>query len=383
MWKMLKMIIVDDEFIILESLKNLIDWQSSEIEIIGTADNGAAAIDLALRLNPDIILSDISMPAFSGLEMLETLRKKQVQVEVIFISAYSKFEYAREAIKYGAFDYVLKPIQEDLLLDTVKRCAKKIYSQREQARSTSPAEEWTAQLNGGLSVYYDRIMDTTPCICGSLTEIQAKILEQIKSTDMDGIFDVLLDFFRLIAREDSIFDPDTVRLHCIELVDHIQRGLKDYQIQDYLNNSNKMLNIKKGIASCATLDGTFDVTKNLIVNFGNCVNEIQSHSTKRLINLAIDYIHENYYKDITLSQAAQHLYISPPYLSKIFSSEMQQTFSHYLLSYRIDIAKGLLRNTHYKIYEVAAQVGYNDIAHFSKSFKQLTGLSPNQYRNRK
>lgn len=380
---MLKMIIVDDEFIILESLKKLINWHSIGIEVLGTADNGAAAIDLAFKLQPDIILSDISMPSFSGLEMLETLRKKQIQVEVIFISAYSKFEYAREAIKYGAFDYILKPIKEDQLLDTVSRCAKKIRGYSEQPRTSSnSAEDWGEHLKNGHSVYYDGIANEAPRVYAGFAEVKAAVLGQIKSADTDGISGALLDFFRLIAREGSIFDPDTVRLHCFELVDHILRELEDYQIQDYLNSSRKTFNIKKNIASCTTLDSAFDVTRNLLVNFSNCVKEIQSNSTKRLINAAVDYIHENYHKDITLSQAAQHLYITPTYLSKIFSAEMHEPFSRYLLSHRVKIAKELLRDTRYKVYEVAARVGYTDIVHFSKLFKQITGQTPNQYRNR-
>jgi two-component system response regulator YesN len=106
------MLIVDDEYIILDSLKTLMNWESIGVEVTGTADNGAAAIDMAIKMQPDIILSDISMPYISGLEMLETLRRNKINTEVIFITAYGKFEYAQEAIRYGAFDYILKPIDE-------------------------------------------------------------------------------------------------------------------------------------------------------------------------------------------------------------------------------------------------------------------------------
>lgn len=127
---MIRMIIVDDEYLILDSLKTLVDWKSIGVEVAGSADNGAAALDLALKLRPDIILSDIAMPGFSGLELLETLRRHDMRTEVIFITAYGKFEYAKEAIRYGVFDYILKPIDEALLLSSVSRCADKIRSRR-------------------------------------------------------------------------------------------------------------------------------------------------------------------------------------------------------------------------------------------------------------
>jgi len=248
----MKMIIVDDEVFILNSLETYIDWQSIGVEVVGAADNGTLAIELAVEKQADIILSDISMPNLSGIEMLEIIRKKQLLVEVIFISAHSNFNYAREAIRHGAFEYLLKPIREDVLLESVDRCAKKIREFREKSMNfADAADKWAQEPNSG----------------------------------------------------------------------------------------------------------------------------------KHLVNSAITYIRENYSKNISLTQVAQHIYISPSYLSKIFSSEMQETFSQYLLSYRINRAKELLRSTYDKVYEIALQVGYSDTAHFSKLFKQYTGQTPNQYRN--
>ena len=101
----------------------------------------------------------------------------------------------------------------------------------------------------------------------------------------------------------------------------------------------------------------------------------------RLVRQTVRFIHEHYGESISLPDVAGKLYISPNYLSKIFSAEMKKTFSHYLLEYRIAMAKKLLRETYDKVYEIAERVGYTDVVHFSKVFKQLTGLSPNQYRN--
>jgi len=374
------MIIVDDERIILESLETLIDWNAIGVEVVGIADNGTTAINLAFQLQPDIILSDISMPSFSGLEMLETLRKEQLLVEVIFITAYSKFDYAKEALKYGAYDYLLKPIDENLLLETVSQCANKIRSERSQPPFGSGSEIWAEHLSQGRSAYYDGIAEEPTRVYHNDMSVKTAILEQIKTGTLENVQDVLLDFFRLIAHENGVFEPETIRLHCFELVDHLLRELREYQLQKYLNKSDKAFNLKKRIASCATLDDAFEVTQNLIVNFGHCVREIQNSGTKRLVHAAIDYIHDNYHTDITLSQVAEHLFITPPYLSKLFSTQMHESFSQYLLSYRIKIAKELLQDTHCKIYEVAARVGYTDIAHFSKLFKRVTGQTPKQYR---
>lgn len=378
-----KMMIVDDERIILESLETLIDWPSIGVEVVGTADNGAVAIDVAAQCGPDIILSDISMPALSGLEMLEALRKQKLRVEVIFITAYSKFNYAQEAIKHGAYGYLLKPIDEAQLLETVSRCANKVREETSRLLSITDTETWTQHLAKGDSAYYSSIADIPVQVYHDEMAIKTAIVGQIKAGTLEHTHATLLDFFRLIFQEDNALEADAVRLHCFELVDHLLRELKEYKIQDYLNNSDKEFNLKKRIASCATLDTAFEVTQNLIVNFGNCVKEMQSSATKRLVHAAIAYIHANYHKDISLTSTAEHLFITPPYLSKLFSTQMHESFSQYLLSYRINIAKELLRDTHDKVYEIAAQVGYTDIAHFSKLFKRATGQTPKQYRDQK
>ena len=109
----------------------------------------------------------------------------------------------------------------------------------------------------------------------------------------------------------------------------------------------------------------------------------QIHSSIRLVRQCIRIIHKNYKADISLSGAAKQLYISPNYLSKIFSAEMGKSFSRYLLEHRINISMKLLRETNDKVYEIACQVGYPDAVHFAKIFKQVTGQSPNRYRNQK
>lgn len=374
---MLKMIIVDDEYIILESLATLIDWKSAGIEVVGTTDNGAAAVDLTLKQCPDIILSDISMPYFSGLEMLETLRKNGVAAEVIFISAYSKFEYAIEALKHGAFDYILKPINEQQLLATVKRCAEKI---RKEQDAQTPKEDWAQSTPERPSCCYVRVMGVSLDESDTFESIRQELLKAVKSTGAFMTDGELLRFFAAIHREHDLLDADAVKLRCVELLDFILGELAEYKLQDYLESPQKTLSAKKSITGCTSLDETFDITQALMSSIALYVREILAHSSKRLVSLAAAYIHKNYKSDVTLSQTAESLYISPTYLSKIFSGEMGEPFSHYLLKYRIAMAKKLLRGTHLKIYEIALEVGYHNVAHFSKSFKQITGITPIKYR---
>ena len=142
---MIKIIIIDDEAIIRESLTRFIDWASIGVEVCGTASNGVTAMALILTHKPDIILTDIRMPSLDGLDLIRMIREQQLQAEVIFISAHSSFDYARQAISLGAFGYITKPINEEELLDMVKRCAQKIRSNEQTSHILSSYQQTCLQ----------------------------------------------------------------------------------------------------------------------------------------------------------------------------------------------------------------------------------------------
>jgi two-component system, response regulator YesN len=127
---MYKLLVVDDEDWIRERLRYTIDWSKMGIEVIGEAKDGEEALELTEKLAPDIVLTDIRMPGIDGLEYIKRLRDGNNKARAIIISGYSDFEYARKAIKLGAFDYILKPVEDDDLTGVVRRCLEEIDSDK-------------------------------------------------------------------------------------------------------------------------------------------------------------------------------------------------------------------------------------------------------------
>lgn len=117
---MLKLLLVDDEQPILDGLKVLIDWEKHGIGRVEFAGNGQEALDKALKLLPDIVLTDIRMPVMSGLELIKLLKAKLPKAKYIILSGYQEFEYAKEAMRFGALGYLLKPVDENELADLLK-----------------------------------------------------------------------------------------------------------------------------------------------------------------------------------------------------------------------------------------------------------------------
>ncbi|MEG1426667.1 MAG: response regulator, partial [Oscillospiraceae bacterium] len=106
-----KIVIIDDEFYFRQSLIKILREESQRlgIEFVGDANNGDTGYELVRAQKPDIVLVDINMPGLDGLQLLEKLRSQNVHCEMIIISGYANFEYAKRAIPLGVNNYLLKP----------------------------------------------------------------------------------------------------------------------------------------------------------------------------------------------------------------------------------------------------------------------------------
>lgn len=125
-----KVVIADDEPLILRSLRAAIPWQELQLTIVGEARNGEQALALAREHKPHLLISDIRMPTLDGIAMMKQVMEEQPRTIFIFVSGYGEFEYARDALRQGAFDYLLKPIDHEELTGMIVRAVEKLNRQR-------------------------------------------------------------------------------------------------------------------------------------------------------------------------------------------------------------------------------------------------------------
>jgi len=123
---MYKVLIADDEPWVVYGLERLISWEDHGFQICGTAANGDEAFEKCLALRPDVLISDIRMPGLSGIALLEQLRETIENIEVIFVSGYSSFDYAQKALRLGAADYLVKQVTAKQLAEAVQRLKSKL-----------------------------------------------------------------------------------------------------------------------------------------------------------------------------------------------------------------------------------------------------------------
>lgn len=129
---MLKVFLAEDEFIIREGIKNNIDWQAHGYEFCGEAGDGELAFPLIQRTKPDILITDIKMPFMDGLALSRLVKKELPDTEIVILSGYEEFDYAKEAIQIGVARYLLKPINGEALLQEVDSVAEVIQEKKKE-----------------------------------------------------------------------------------------------------------------------------------------------------------------------------------------------------------------------------------------------------------
>lgn len=128
---MIKLLIADDEYLVLDFIKFIVENNIDTIEVVATAQSGREAIEKAMTLNPDIIMMDIRIPGINGIDAIKQIKERGVRSEVIIISAYEYFDYAKEAVKLNVFEYLLKPLNKKKVVDTLMALESKINKDRE------------------------------------------------------------------------------------------------------------------------------------------------------------------------------------------------------------------------------------------------------------
>lgn len=451
---MLGMIIIDDEPLIRNGLTDYLDWASLGIEIRAVLKNGLEGLEAIRACSPEIVLTDIAMPVMDGVALLKESRKEGFQSQFIFISSYSEFRYAQEAVKYGAFDYLLKPLEAAALENCIRRCIAHI-----QSNSSSGGSQYDWALANEL--FQGALM--------GLSHAESSLwslLRRQEYWDQHALFAVgLWDSGSIPDRANGqrLFCPLPPQCAACLLFDESDLcGLKEdfpeaiwqvFPCQNQLHSllcqvllsvwlqkeeipkleaapmspaawrmeiaalARKALDDAMNLASCVTLcrEALEGLWRRLtrISPIGKkeqgLFEEALCHSSTQVFELfeytlntglrlqaslhlagalapytrkAIAIIEAEYDQDLSLGSIARRLGISKSHLSATFKADMGCSFSDYLFEYRMKIAKALLEENRYKIYEIGEKVGYPDVAHFSKRFKQFYSVSPRDMQKR-
>jgi len=146
---MLSVLLVDDEVFFRQGLRTIIDWEACGFEVIGEQDNGEDAYHFIMKERPDVVITDIRMPEVDGLQLIhKVIQEEQLKTKFIIVSGYDEFKYAQQAVRYGVCDFLLKPIDEMALQETLQQLADtiKLESQKNRQSMTHQNQELLAKI---------------------------------------------------------------------------------------------------------------------------------------------------------------------------------------------------------------------------------------------
>lgn len=152
----MKMIIVEDEKIIREQIAASIQWKEYGIEVAGTAENGLIALDMARRCQPELVLTDIRMPEMDGLMLLAEIQKEMKNTKVVLLTAFDDFKYVQNALKNGAFDYILKIAPTEELINTVLKARDTVL---EEQKKIYESELMRENLKENVQIANERLLN--------------------------------------------------------------------------------------------------------------------------------------------------------------------------------------------------------------------------------
>ena len=535
----LRLIIVDDNADTLAGLRQLIEWRQLGIQLVGTARNGREGLALLSHESVDIVIADIRMPDIDGLELTARVRREYPNTRVVLMSAHEEFEYAREALRLGVEEYLLKPLGVDQIQQTLKVVSEKVRADRRFAilqkrreadladrrqlvfdrlltdivTAASPLDardvaerlvangiDFSSRTVVGIVLASDEPWDCTRSLdqevvetlnlamrdraatderidvvrlfnphenrvsglvgfpaqhsrrpgveFSTLSEIGRSLREQAQVETGCGVSVGLGDcHFALADIRASVAEAEHALYHrlyrggaqCFDFARlngdgnatfqfplQMQRDLVDALRAGSQNSAERIVNALAGkmradaprapravrhayedllitvakigaelsdgavagedplgrahVHSLTFLEHFERELRWLVDNTGLQVKRIREGAGNRArIEISRQFVVDHLGDDMSLSRVAAHVGLSPNYYSSLFREIVGVTFHEFLVSARVSRAKSLLRHGTFRVYEVAAEVGYRDTRYFSQIFKREVGMTPSEY----
>lgn len=362
---MLKIMIVDDMEIVRREIKRIKCWgEQTGFVIAEEAKDGYEALE-RLRCNAiDLIITDIKMPRIDGIELLKKVTEEKLCPCFIIMSDYSDFNYVRQGLVLGAFDYMVKPVDEEELKKLLERARDHIIERKNEQQRVKQLEQSLLEK----SEHYFSSVDLE------------HFVELIRNKD-ESVLDYTSHIFDTIS---SNFNNDIVNIKQIinsifnEIILRMQHNEK--WLTKFVSSDKK---------ETISFNGNEDLNE-IKIRFINeievlmaLVNKLFYRSNEnQVVNQVCRYVLENIDRGISLKVVSDQIFMNKTYVSEVFKQKSGISFTEYITTVKMERAKKLMTEEKLKTYEIAELLGFKDIEYFSKLFKKNTGFSPTEYKQK-
>ena len=516
----ISILIVDDDKLLVEKLEETVNWSGIGIDMVFTANNIRQAQKLLQEYPIEILLCDIDMPQGNGLELLEWIRYKKLEIECAFLSSYANFAYAQMALKLSSREYLLKPISNADLEAALRKVVgivqeKQQKLKKQESTNTKEKQFWENLLVQCLQEEYwiEQAKKGGYCVPGEtfrlvllrvleipdkehykkeislynfvINNVTAEVLEtmDVKLETVVHVSDLEWAFVLRSSRKSTGTEEELENLRgflaksvparfCMYVgkpveLDEIpgsrdqleemekyavpdETGIlyesrwsfveREYQelpwktylaemeradslgavretLQDYIRERQENGGLRKDFTrrfAEELMQTIYVYLKDSNIAFGQIFDSDEFESKRREAVLSVvgtrvfidylfdvlegqkkneshsdnvvdqlkEYIEQNLGEDLSRSVLAGKVFLSEDYVSKIFMKATGMSLPNYIAERRIERAKEYLRSSSLPISKIAMEVGYGNFSYFSKTFREIVGCTPNEYRSR-
>ncbi len=335
---MYNILLIDDEIISMEALKVIFE-QIENTAVVGEATSGKMAKRLIEKSNWHMTFLDINIPGEDVIFLIKYMKRRNPKNRIILLTDYGSYDFVFKALEMGADSYLLKPYKQKDILHLVNMYLSEDHSQ---------------------SINLDQTIE--------------RFLAYVAKEDYNNSMKMAKT---LSAQLFSIYENDHDKIHV--MAKSIMKALDSICHQNGLFLSYKL---EWDMYTEMDMNGFEKKFIRLVEDIFATIRNSKSDQEIKAIQSVLKYIEKNYQKGITLEAAAEHVHLSPYYLSKLFKKELDINFVNYVSKRKMDKAKELLETTDLPVINIAMELNYQEPNYFSKVFKKEVGLTPSEYRKK-
>lgn len=348
-----RIILVDDEIWALRGLSNVINWEQAGFTVIASFTDPTEAIKQIRILKPDAIFTDVRMPQLSGLELMRLALDEGLAYEFVIVSAYSDFIAAKTALRYGAFDYVLKPFDPEDIENLALRLYKRLSVKMKPLSNDIIGIDLL--INNGGSSWLNQLKIRSFCYVIISDSVNYKWFIDKNVEWQSALFEKGYRIYLLTSEQ---------RIETLFIA---------------WNKAAEMKNINIGISIYRT---SFDNIASMIFEAEQCLRHKIYFSINQAVSSIQIYISKNFMNNICLHDLAKELFLTETYICELFKKNTRLTISSYIMYIRLNEAAYLLKKSDLSLQEISEKVGYSDYNYFGRIFKQHFYISPKIYREK-
>lgn len=360
----MKVLLVDDQERILRAMERLVNWEKLGIDQVYTADSAAAAKKILAAQSVDIMLTDIEMPGEDGISLQKWQVENYPYILCVFLTSHADFDYAREAIRNGAFDYILQPADMKEIENMVRRCTEHLEMRnRIMEKGVHFDEKVPEELNMPEAASWGKWMVRKDSVL-----VRNQIVNLLHYAQREGY--LTEGYMQRIIRR--FLEACSIACYAQNktLADLFTRS---FTYEKMLQSYSSIEELCRGVDFCIRQYHGIVVEKD---------GEETPYTAQERIQDILHYLEENMDRMISRREAAKYVFLNEDYFSRIFRKEMGVGYKEYVLKQKMEYAEKLLANTDMSVTMVASKVGYENFTNFTQMFRKYTGETPSDYRKR-